>query len=57
MNMRNLQVAIFIVGVLAFFASAFFIGQGMGDTLWRVGIAAMLVDLAWAALWPAASRT
>lgn len=55
--MRNLQAAIFIVGVLSFFASAFFIGQDMGDTLWRVGIAAMLVDLAWAALWPAASRT
>ncbi len=54
--MRNLQVAVFIVGVLSFLASALFVGQGMGDTLWRAGVAAMLTDLAWTAVWPATGR-
>lgn len=52
--MRILQVVIFIFGVLAFFAAAFFTGQEAGDTLWRVGVAAMLVDLACTTLWPSA---
>lgn len=43
--MRILQLGIFAVGVLAFLAAAFFIGQGAGDTFWRVGVAAMLIDL------------
>jgi hypothetical protein len=54
--MRNLQFGIFVLGVVSFLASAFFVGQGMGDTLWRVGVAAMLVDLVCLRLWPAASK-
>ncbi len=50
--MRIVQIVIFAIGVLSFLAAAFFIGQGMGDTLWRVGVAAMLIDLACAKLWP-----
>jgi hypothetical protein len=50
--MRNLQVAIFILGVLAFLGSAVFVGQGTGDTLWRTGVAAMLVDAIFTRLWP-----
>jgi hypothetical protein len=43
--MRNLHVAIFIAGVASFLASLLFVGQGMGDTLWRAGVAATLVVL------------
>lgn len=50
--MRILQMVVFILGVAAFVAAAFFVGQGMGDTLWRVGVAAMLIDLVCAKLWP-----
>jgi len=49
--MRTLQVGIFAFGVLAFLASAVFIGKGMGDTLWRTGVAAMLIDLVCMKLW------
>jgi hypothetical protein len=56
-KMRNLQVGLFIVGILAFLASALFIGQGTGDDLWRTGVAAMFTDLACAALWPTRNRT
>jgi hypothetical protein len=55
--MRSLQVAVFTVGALSFLASALFVGQGMGDTLWRAGVAAMLTDLAWTAVWPGAGRS
>ena len=55
--MRNLQVAVFIVGALSFLASALFVGQGMGDTLWRAGVAAMLTDLTWTVIWPAKGRS
>jgi hypothetical protein len=50
--MRTLQVGIFALGVLAFLASLAFVGQPMGDTLWRTGIGAMLTDLVFASLWP-----
>ena len=51
--MRIVQLLIFVLGVLSFLASAFFVGQGMGDTLWRVGVGAMLTDLVCSRLWPA----
>ena len=51
--MRNLQVAIFILGVLSFLAAVAFIGQEMGDILWRLGVAAMLIDAVCTRLWPA----
>lgn len=50
--MRNLQIAIFIIGLLAFLCSAVFIGQVTGDTLWRIGVAAMLIDAIFTRLWP-----
>lgn len=50
--MRTLQVAIFILGVVAFLASALFIGQGVGDTFWRTGVAVMLIDAVCTRLWP-----
>ncbi len=52
--MRIVQIVMFAFGVVAFLASVAFIGQGMGDTLWRAGVAAMLIVLACARLWPVA---
>ena len=52
--MRIVQVGIFEFGVLSFLGAAVFIGQQTGDTLWRVGVAAMLIDLTYARLWPCA---
>ena len=42
--MRRAQIGLFVLGLAAFLASAIFIGQGTGDTLWRTGVAAMLTD-------------
>ena len=50
--MRILQIGIFILGILSFLSALFFIGQVMGDVLWRVGISALLVDLVYIKLWP-----
>ena len=50
--MRILQVVIFALGVLSFVAAVLFVGQEMGDVLWRVGVAALLVDLLCIKLWP-----
>jgi len=49
--MRTAQIGICAIGVLSFLSSALFIGQEMGDTLWRVGVAVMLVDLVFIKLW------
>jgi hypothetical protein len=50
--MRYLQIILFVVGIAAFFAAVFFIGSDTGDTLWRVGVAALLVDVVCIMLWP-----
>ena len=55
--MHVVLIVIFALGVAAFLASVAFIGQGMGDTLWRAGVAAMLIVLACARLWPASKRS
>ena len=55
--MRQLQVALFTLAVVAFVAAIFFVGDMMGDTLWRAGVAALLVDLVCVKLWPAAPRS
>lgn len=55
--MRNLQVAIFILGILSFIAAAFFVGEPTGEDLWRVGVAAMLTAVAFTGLWPTTPRT
>jgi hypothetical protein len=44
-KMRIVQVGVFALGVVSFLSAAFFIGDQMGDTLYRVGVAAMLIDL------------
>jgi len=51
--MRTTQIVIFWVGTLSFIASALFIGQQTGDTLWRAGLAAMMTDFVCTRLWPA----
>jgi preprotein translocase subunit SecF len=55
--MRTVQVAIFAIGVLSFLASVLFIGQDTGDTLWRAGVAALLVDLVCVRLYPTVRNT
>ncbi len=55
--MRNLQIGIFVLGSIGFLLSAVFMGGWVGDTLWRTGVAAMLVVLAMRALWPAGRGT
>jgi len=51
--MRYLQVLVFIVGLAAFIAAIFFVGTGTGDTLWRTGVATLLLDVVCIMLWPA----
>jgi len=50
--MRKFQIIAFLFGVLAFLASACFVGKDMGETLWKVGIAIMIGDIACMLLWP-----
>jgi hypothetical protein len=52
--MRTILVGLFIFGVAAFLVSVGFMGTGMGDTLWRAGVAAILVVLGMRAVWPSA---
>ena len=51
--MRNFQKGLFGLGVLSYIAAILFIGQQMGDTLWRAGVAIMLTDIVCTRLWPA----
>lgn len=53
--MRALQVTLFALGTLAFLVALAVAGSELGDILWRVGIAVMLIDLVMMKLWPAAS--
>lgn len=58
--MRVLQITFFCVGAAAFLAAIFFIGSDTGNTLWRVGVAMLLIDVVCLLLWPgskAASET
>jgi hypothetical protein len=50
--MRIVQIVLFFIGLLSFVAAVFFVGEGTGDTLWRVGIAVILLDLACTRIWP-----
>ncbi len=52
--MRAFQVLLFALGVAAFLAALAVAGSDLGDILWRVGVALMLVDLVVIKLWPAA---
>lgn len=50
--MRNLQIVLFILGILSFVVAAVVAGSMLGDILWRVGVGALLVDLVMMKLWP-----
>ncbi len=54
--MRQIQITIFVVGLISFIAALFFIGQVMGDALWRTGVACMLTDIALMKLFPPKER-
>ena len=54
--MRTLQLVLFGLGVVSFLAALFFIGADEGDTLWRLGVAALLLDLVCIKLWPSSPR-
>ena len=54
--MRLIQVILIFVGLAAFLAAVFFVGTDTGDVLWRVGVAALLLDIVCIMLWPARSR-
>ena len=51
--MRYLQILVFVVGLAALIAAIFFVGTGTGDTLWRAGVAVLLLDVVCIMLWPA----
>ena len=55
--MRILQVVIFALGVVFFLAALGFMGQETGNTLWKAGVAFMLMDLVCMALWPSAKTS
>ena len=55
--MRLFQIVSFLIGVAAFLASACFTGSVTGDTLWKVGVAIMIGDIACMLLWPSPRRS
>jgi hypothetical protein len=55
--MPYLQIVGFVLGLVAFFGAAFFTGQPMGDTLWKVGVAFMLSVITLVLLWPTTKKT
>ncbi len=50
--MRIIQIVLFFFSIVSFLATLFFLGQVIGDILWRTGVAALLVDLVCIKLWP-----
>lgn len=54
--MRQLQIALFILGTVSLIASAFGIGKDYGETLYNTGIAFLLVDVVCTLLWPSAKH-
>ncbi len=54
--MRWLQITVFLLGIVAFLTSLFFIGSQTGEDLWRAGVAFMLGDAVLILLWPRASQ-
>jgi len=50
---RQLQVTLFVLALVAFIAALFVTGTEMGDILWRGGVAVLLLDLVCIKLWPA----
>jgi len=54
--MRYFQIILFVGAALSFIIAVFFVGTGMGDTLWRTGIAILLFDVVCIMLWPNKSK-
>jgi hypothetical protein len=52
--MRIVQIALLCLALVVFVAALFFAGTSTGDVLWRVGVAALLVDVVCIMLWPRA---
>ena len=52
--MRQLQITMFILGAASLIASAFGIGKDFGETLYKTGIALLLLDVVCIQLWPLA---
>ncbi len=50
--MKNLKLFLFAAAVMSFVAALFFIGNDMGETLWRAGMAILFVDTVSLMLWP-----
>jgi hypothetical protein len=55
--MRYLQIVGFVLGLVAFLASALYTGQQMGDTLWKVGVGFMLSVITLVLLWPTGKKS
>ena len=49
--MRYFQIILFFIAALVFILSLFFIGDVVGDVLWRAGIAILLFDVVFIMLW------
>ncbi|HUU17882.1 MAG TPA: hypothetical protein VMW72_12080 [Sedimentisphaerales bacterium] len=54
--MRQLQITIFMLGAASLIASVFGIGKDFGETLYKTGIAMLLLDVVCIQLWPSAKR-
>ena len=55
-SMRYLQIVFFFAAVVVFISALFFTGMDSGDTLWRIGIAVLLIDIVCIMLWPRSLR-
>ena len=55
-HMRQLQVIMFLIGAVSLIASAFGLGPDFGETLFKAGIAILLVDVVCIQLWPSATH-
>ena len=55
--MRKFQIAMLILGTACLIASAFGIGKDFGETLYKTGIAFLLIDVVCIQLWPTAKSS
>jgi hypothetical protein len=54
--MRQVQVGMLVLAWAALLAALFFIGEDLGLTLWRTGIALLLSDIVFMMLWPTSPK-
>lgn len=43
--MKNIQTILLHLGLAAFILSLFFVGSVAGDSLWRAGMAILMIDI------------